>query len=75
MEENLKISITISPYDYKLLRRWGGIHGKSPSAYAGQILAARLEANFELIERQTANYAKSRGISLEEAEAELEGEE
>jgi hypothetical protein len=75
MEENLKISITISPYDYKRLKLWAGIHGKSPSAYAGQILAARLEGNFEIIEQQFANYAKSRGLSQEEAEAELAGED
>jgi hypothetical protein len=49
--QNMRISITISPSDLKLLRKWGDFHGKSPAEFAAQIVASRIEANIELIHR------------------------
>lgn len=71
MEENIKVAITVSKYDYRRLKLWAATHGKTPSAFAGQIVAARLESNFDAINKQIADYAKSRGIAVEELEIEL----
>lgn len=69
MEENIRVNISLSPYDYRKLRNWSTLHGKSPTAFAGQIVAARIEANLDLINRMMEDYAKTKGISKEELEA------
>lgn len=66
MEENLRVNITLSPYVFKKLRDWAKLHGKTPSAYAGQIVSARVEANLDIIERMLNEYAVIKGISTEE---------
>jgi len=69
MEENIRVNISLSPYDYRKLKNWSTLHGKSPTAFAGQIVAARIEANLELINRMMEDYAKTKGMSKEDLEA------
>jgi hypothetical protein len=73
MEENVRVMITISPYDHRRLRLWAALHGKTPTAYAGQIVSARIESNFDDINKQIEDYAKSKGITVDEAITELDG--
>ncbi|NJN07560.1 MAG: hypothetical protein HC815_06035 [Richelia sp. RM1_1_1] len=65
---NTRLTITISKYNYKKLLHWAKIHGKQPTAFAGQIISSRLEANTSLIKEQVADMAKSENISVEELE-------
>ncbi|MEM7552515.1 MAG: hypothetical protein AAF378_00160 [Cyanobacteria bacterium P01_A01_bin.84] len=72
---NTRLTITISKYNYKKLRDWARIHGKQPTAFAGQIISSRLEANTGVIKEQIADMAKSEEISVEELEKRWENEE
>lgn len=49
MDKNLRLYITVSPANMELLKKWGEFHGKTPSEFAGQIVASRLEANIDTI--------------------------
>ncbi|MDY7012697.1 MAG: hypothetical protein SVX43_03695 [Cyanobacteriota bacterium] len=69
MQENVRVMITISPYDYRKLRQWAIVHGKPPSAFAAQIVASRLEANLDVIQQQMEEIAEFEGISLKELES------
>lgn len=72
---NTRLTITISKYNYKKLRNWAKIHGKQPTAFAGQIISSRLEANTGLIKEQIADMAKTEDISVEELEKRWEEED
>lgn len=48
---NVRMSLTLSPTNYKILAKWAKYHGKQPGEFASQIIASRLEANIELILR------------------------
>jgi hypothetical protein len=74
MEENIRVNISLSPYDYRKLKNWSTLHGKSPTAFAGQIVASKIEANLDLIDKMVDDYAKLKGISREELEASWEKE-
>ena len=71
MAENIRLNLTISAYNYQKLKIWGKMHGKSPTAFAGQIVAARIEANLELIDRLLQEMAAFEGISPKELEEKL----
>lgn len=73
-EDNIRFSITLSPYDYRKLKLWAKLRGRSPAAFAAQIIAARIEANFESINQQLEEYARYKNISIEELEASFESE-
>jgi hypothetical protein len=68
MDDNLRINVTISPYILRKLKLWAMLHGKTPSAYAGQIVSARVEANINAINQMAEEYAAFKGMSLEELE-------
>ena len=74
-EGNIRVSISMSPYDYRRLKIWAALHGKTPTAYAGQVVSARIEANFEEINKQVEDYAKAKNISFDEAMLDLQGGE
>ncbi len=65
-DENVRVAITLSAYDYKRLKLWAMIHGRQAATYAAQIVSARIEANFDMINRQLEDYAKSQGKTLDE---------
>jgi hypothetical protein len=73
-EDNVRFSITLSPYDFRKLKLWAKLRGRSPAAFAAQIIAARVEANFETINQQLAEYARYNNISVEELEASLDSD-
>ncbi len=64
LEENVRLNITVSRYNLQRLKYWAAVSGKTPSAYASQIISARLEANFDLINRQLEDLAQSQGMTL-----------
>ncbi|BAZ40522.1 hypothetical protein NIES4101_64830 [Calothrix sp. NIES-4101] len=66
LEENVRLNITISRYNLQRLKYWAAISGKTPSAYASQIISARLEVNFDLINQQLEDLAQSQGMTLAE---------
>ncbi|NER99224.1 MAG: hypothetical protein F6J86_36280 [Symploca sp. SIO1B1] len=74
MQENIKMGITISAYDRHRLKIWAMLHGKTPTTYAAQIISARIESNFDNINKQLEDYAKTRGQTVDEVLKELEGE-
>lgn len=67
-ESPKRLSITISEYDYLRLKEWAGLHGKTPTAYAGQIVTSGIEANVELVEMLKADAARREGCSVEDLE-------
>lgn len=73
MADNIRLYITLSPYDFNKLREWATIRGKPPATYAGQIISARIESNLEVIEKQKADLCRYEGISVEEFESRLLG--
>lgn len=72
VDDNVKLGLTISRYDLRRLKMWATIHGRSPTAYAAQIISSRLEANFATINEQFADYAKSKGKTVEEVLVDLD---
>ena len=68
MDENIRMMITISPYDLKKLRNWAKLHGRTPSTYAAQIISSRIESNLDLINRQVEELAREKGMTVEELE-------
>jgi hypothetical protein len=73
-DENVRVAITLSKYAHRRLKLWSLIHGKAPAAYAAQIVSTQLEANFDTINRQIEDYAKSQGKSVDEILATIDGE-
>lgn len=74
-QENIRLAIVLSPEEVRILTLWAKWHGKTKATYAGQILAARLEANMELVGKLVEEAARYRGMSREELEKEWLGEE
>jgi hypothetical protein len=74
MEDNVRLGVTISRYDLKRLKIWAMLHGRTPTAYAAQIISFQIESNFDLINRQLEDYARSRGKTVNEVVGELEGD-
>lgn len=73
-EENAKLGITISVYDLRRLRYWARVHGKTPTAYAGQLISARIESDFDQIEKQLTEIALSKGLSVQELKTQWDAE-
>jgi hypothetical protein len=73
--ENTRLNVVISRYYLKRLKYWAGLGGKTPSAFAGQILAARIEANFEDIDKQLVDAANTLGVTVEDLKRALDGDE
>jgi hypothetical protein len=73
-DENVRVAVTLSKYVYRRLKLWSLIHGKAPASYAAQIISARIEANFDTINRQIEDYAKSQGKTVEEVLATVDNE-
>lgn len=73
-EKNVRISsqLTLSPTEYQALKRWAWIHGRSIPTFAAQILGARIEANYALIDEIFLAEAKKRGITQKELEQQIE---
>jgi hypothetical protein len=66
-EEKLsRMMIGLSAFDLKRLKVWARTHGRAPSNFAAQIIAARIEANLELIDQLAERQAADLGISIEE---------
>lgn len=72
--DNARLNITISDYDLRKLRNWAKCHGKTPTAYAAQIVSARIEANLDLIDRMMEDIAAYEGKTVEELEREWDDE-
>lgn len=66
-----KFSVTIGEWDYRQLKVWAWLHNKPLAQYAAQILSARTEANFKLIEEMLAEEARFQGKTPDEVEAEI----
>lgn len=63
---NVRVSIVLSPEEHRMLILWAKFHGKSKSAYAGQIVGARIESNIDTIMKLVSVTAQQNGISEEE---------
>lgn len=66
MDANIRVNISLSPHDFERLKLWALSHGKTATGYASQIVAARIEANHQIIDQQIKSLAESKGISVEE---------
>ena len=67
----MRTNITLSSYIDRRLALWGALHGRTPGVFAAQIVSSRVEANFDLINKQLEDAARAKGITVEELEAEL----
>ena len=67
----MRTNITLSSCIDRRLELWGALHGRTKGVFAAQIISNRVEANFDLINKQLEDAAKARGITVEELEAEL----
>ena len=74
-EQPNRIAITLSPYELRMLKMWAALHGRPPATYAAQIIGARIEGNAELIRREIGEMARMEGVTVEEIEARIIGED
>ncbi|NEO34480.1 MAG: hypothetical protein F6K36_29590 [Symploca sp. SIO3C6] len=74
VEDNIRVNISLSPNDVRRLRYWARLHGKTHTAYAAQVIATRIEENFEALEKQLAELAKRKGISVEQLKDEWDND-
>lgn len=58
-DETKQFTITLGIKNYEDLKDWAHCHGKTVAEYASQILAARIEANQETIERLRTRASKN----------------
>ena len=50
------------------------LHGKTPTTYAAQVMTEWIEANFDTINKQLEDFAKSQGKTVDEILAALDRE-
>lgn len=74
-ERSYRLNITLSAYEMRQLIKWAKAHGRSRTAFAGQIIGARIEANRDIINAQIADMAAFEGLPVEEFERRLLEEE
>ena len=74
MDVNVRLGVTISPYDLHRLKIWSMLHGRSPTTYAAQLISTQIEENFEVINKQLEDYAASQKKTVEEILASMQQE-
>lgn len=67
------VKITLSDDEYRLLVLWARWHNRTPANYAGQVVAARIEANIKTIQELIALAAEARGVDVKALEADWLG--
>lgn len=73
-EEVIKITISLSGYEYRMLKYWAKIHGKPLATYSSQVLGARVESNYQSINEQMKLIAEQEEITPEELRQRWDGE-
>ncbi len=68
MADKLRLTITLSDFAARKLTAWARAHDKSRTAWAAQIVEARVEANLDVIDKLVADCAKAQNTSPEELE-------
>lgn len=61
-----RINSTLPEFHRKWLKVWAFLKCTTPTALAGNILQARIEANLDLISRMVAERSEDLGISSDE---------
>lgn len=74
MSENIRITISLSRYEYILLKRWATLHAKPPATFASQIIGNRVESNSELIDREYEKLGLIENKTVAEMDMELFGD-
>lgn len=74
-EDLLRLTIQLSPEHARNLILWAKWHGKPKTAFAGQIVASRIESNLDTINKLVEEAAKARGITPEELKQQWLAEE
>ena len=65
-DEKYRLGLTTSAFYRKWLRIWAFLKGTTPTALAGNILQARIEANLDLISRTLKERSEDLEISSDE---------
>ena len=63
-----RLTLTLSDYAVRKIICWSKIHDKTKTAYAAQIIEARVEANAEKIDTIMQDIADFEGIEVKELE-------
>lgn len=71
---NERTQITLSKEIFAILDFWSWLHGKTPAAYAAQIVSARVEANMDTIRELAQFAAEARGLTVEQLKQEWRDE-
>lgn len=66
MAKAYRITIQLSEAEMRNLICWSKWHGRPKAAFAGQIVAARIEANVPIINGLLEDEAKATGCTVEE---------
>ena len=66
-----RFSISLPDWYHHKLKLWAALKGTNRATLAANIVQARIEANWETVERDIEAFARHRGITVEELEAEL----
>lgn len=65
-DETIRITVSISGYEYRMLKYWSKIHAKPTATHASNILGSQVETNFRTINDQMKLIAEQEGISIED---------
>lgn len=65
-EGNTRLNVVVSNFDLLQLKIWAKAHGKTPSAFAAQIVSARIEANLDLVDNLATRQAEALGMTKED---------
>lgn len=68
-------TIRIPIWHERYLKLWAWAKGQTPTALLGNIAQARIEANQEQIDRMIAGCAESMGVTVDDLEAKILGED
>lgn len=70
-----RIGVSLPDWYERKLRLWAKLKGTNRATLSGNIIQARIEANWEQVEKDLEEIAQRRGISREQLEAEWLDEE
>ena len=72
---SIRVAVTLSPYQMRMLRMWAALNGRPPSTFAAQILSSRIESNLDLIRTEFEEMAKVSGLTPDEMLQHLYGDD
>ncbi|HEY9297509.1 MAG TPA: GIY-YIG nuclease family protein [Phormidium sp.] len=65
-KKSKRLNVIISNFDRLQLKKWSKANGKTPSAYAAQLITEHIQTNLDLIDNLATKQAEALGMSKED---------